>query len=653
MITLTRGIEQGVEFFVGYQLLFVMMLLCFSGLTSGLLFQWITNRYLFVDQSHMAVAYVGESMGCLFGGLVSILFVYLGMNQFTSILICAMCLMIMVYYRIEPDEQKINFTTILSTGFLLVFIGLLFMSKPLDHEMIRWKHPHLLLSYDSPYSRITVTKDHDQFTVFENDILSYENEGSSAEILVHLSALQATSFNRVLITGGGIYGILNEVMKYNPTHVDMLEVNQVLRHNITHTLINPTDLQAWIHKNVLTIDETDPRRFLKKDRSFDLIIGDMPEPSTAHANRFYTLEYFELCKQHLSHHGIFAFSLSSDEYFWNPFLASRNASIYWAIKSVFHHVLVLPGMKNIFIASNSPLSSNPKILIDQFIDKKINARFISPAFIEYTYDHYKMTEIENQLNAALIKPNTDIHPVGYPLSIMVWLVKFFPQLVQFHGFFLMNGSWNINMTILLLIFLACMLIFARIIKKSPYRSLLLVFLAGLMGMIWEGLLILYYQITQGILFQNIGLLLTAFMIGLGFGAWAFYKILYLKNRAICDSMIARCLFIGIGLQGLIMVGMIQLNYSANLLGIMILLLSSGCFVSGIFVYSSRIEEQVSHITITTNNNRAILMSKLYAMDLLGGCVGTILGSLILIPFLGFTWSVGLLSVIAFLSICFI
>ena len=64
---------------------------------------------------------------------------------------------------------------------------------------------------DSPYGRITVTRQYNQISVFENDALAFETEGTDAEYFSLLAALQHPNPQNVLILGGGIEGIVREI----------------------------------------------------------------------------------------------------------------------------------------------------------------------------------------------------------------------------------------------------------------------------------------------------------------------------------------------------------------------------------------------------------------------------------------------------------
>jgi len=86
-----------------------------------------------------------------------------------------------------------------------------------------------------------------------------------------------------------------------------------------------------------------------------------------------------------------------------------------------------------------------------------------------------------------------------------------------------------------------------------------------------------------------------------------------------------------------------MNISAGLFRISCLLAATGFLVAGIFAYASlrKIEDQKN------------IISSLYSADLIGGCLGSFIGSLILIPLAGMdvtTWGMMLLAVFSILLV---
>jgi len=174
------------------------------------------------------------------------------------------------------------------------------------------------------------------------------------------------------------------------------------------------------------------------------------------------------------------------------------------------------------------------------------------------------------------------------------------------------------------------------------RRAMLVAAAGFTGMVLETILILYYQVKHGVLYQDIGLLLMSFMAGLALGAM-------IINRAMARPIANRMLPQWYGISLLIgfcflcaLIGMgVTMSISAGLVEISCFLAVTGFLVAGIFAYASLHE----------NDDQKNVISSLYSADLIGGCLGILLGSLILIPLAGMdvtTWGVLLLAAFSIL-----
>jgi spermidine synthase len=215
--------------------------------------------------------------------------------------------------------------------------------------MTGWNHPGLIGSVDTPYGRVTLRQEAGQLSVFENDALSYETQGTDAELFVRIAALQLENPARVLILGGGISGILNEIRQHHPQQVDCVELNRRSFDAVLPHL--PQEMQRGMQGSGIRLLFADPRTFLRQAaEQFDLILVGMPEPASGQTNRFYTREFFGLCAAKLAPGGVLPFRLHSAENYWSPLLAYRSASIYRALADALPHVVVVPGSTNIFLA---------------------------------------------------------------------------------------------------------------------------------------------------------------------------------------------------------------------------------------------------------------------------------------------------------------
>ena len=157
-------------------------------------------------------------------------------------------------------------------------------------------------------------------------------------------------------------------------------------------------------------------------------------------------------------------------------------------------------------------------------------------------------------------------------------------------------------------------------------------------MVFETLLILHYQVKSGVLFQNIGILLMLFMLGLAVGAFAADRVanVYPNQDMTNRKWYGRSLLLGFGILNLVFMGLLRLSYNSDIYVIGVFLFLTGFFVSGVFAYAS----------LLSVTDRITVVSPLYAADLIGGCVGSLLGSLAIIPFLGMDQAALIMAVLS-------
>ena len=590
-----------------------------AGILSGILFQFTAKLYVAKGKT-VAIAYAIESLGGLVGGLTSTVFLMWGMQNLSIAFTCAFASVITPLVFLKPMKRSpLQWTAIVFAGVILL---LTWKASPIDHLMVAWNHPNLLESKDSPYGRITVAQAYGQISVFENDALAFDTEGTEAEYFTHLSTLQHANPEQVLILGGGIEGIVGEMQKYKPKRIDYVELNPVMLGLVMRHL--PDDIQKSLREPNVRITLADPRRFLKDSRRYDLILVGMPEPTSGQANRFYTKEFFELCAAKLNPGGILAFRLRSAENIWTLPLTQRTVSICHALKTVFPEILFFPGQTNIVTASREPLPRTPEIMSRRLQERRIATRLISQNYIRYLFTNDRFAEIRNLLRKDSAPANTDIRPVCYQYALTIWLSKFFPS-VALIDFSSLPDKVAARPALPLLLWTSLPLLFLLSRFVPSCRRVLLVAAAGFLGMILETILILYYQVKYGVLYQDIGLLLTSFMAGLALGAMSIDRLMAkYANRPRLVKWYGVALLVGFCFLCVVTATRITMSAATGLLQTSWLLTVTGLLVSGIFAYASlyQIKDQRS------------VISPLYAADLLGGSAGSLLGSLVLIPVLG-------------------
>jgi len=580
------------------------------GVILGVLFRWTARIYISEGKS-LAGAYAVESTGGLAGGLCATLFLKFGFQNFVIALICALVAVGASF--LDFGGRTIGRLRAVSVIVAAGLIILVWKAPYTDRLMTSWTHPNLVETQDSPYSRVTVTYSDGQVSVFENDSLLFDTESTHSEEFVQLAALQHPNPSRVLVLGGGIEGTLYEILKHSPRQVDYVELNPALLHVVPKNL--PLNIQKSLRaENVRTI-EADPRRFLERALTYDLILVGMREPSSGEANRFYTREFFQQCRAKLNKDGILAFSLQSSENIWTPQLTRRMTSIYRAVRSAFPEVIFIPGSTNVVIGSMDPLAPNPEILAARLEDRKIKTRIVSANYLRYLYTNDRFGEVSRALQSGTAPVNTDVRPICYQYTIMIWLSKFLPSagfwdfsIAEFGN--MRGAAWLVALSLPALLF-----------SRAGWRvrRALLMAVAGFAGMTLETVLLLYFQTKSGILYQDIGILLTGFMAGLALGAFGVAKIYARPPKAFGAAL----LFGFVALSGSIGWS-IENGAGAGLPAISGFLFASGFLVSGIFAYAGLHERD--------DQTRAV--TPLYSADLIGGSIGSVIATLVLAPMAG-------------------
>jgi len=596
------------------QIAAIALVLAPAGLLLGFLFVQAAREYVTRGGS-FAGAYGLESLGGVLGGLASTFVLAGHVPAFATAILCS-CVTFAVGLSVSLRSRSMRLLFGLGT---LTSLGMLIVAgSHLDRATLRWQFPGLLDSRDSPYGRLTLTERGGQIVLFENGALSFETQATTPEELAHLALLQHEAPKRILLLGGGASGILREILKHQPEQIDYVELDASLIDLARRYM--PHEIRSSMAAPSVHLIISDGRKFLRKtSQGYDVILVDMPEPTSGQANRYYTREFFEECARKLQPGGLVAFRLPSAEQYWTAGLARRNTSIYQAMKSSFPHIIVLPGSANVFLASREPLARDSRIFLNRYIARHIEARLVRPPYIHYLYTNDRFAEIERILIQTEAPTNSDIRPICYQLTLVVWISRFYRAVADFQAAF---GAWIWGF--LLLLGLLVWILRRRVVAAK----LALVAMAGFAGMVIEFAVLLRFQTASGILFRDIGLLLAGFMAGLAVSP-VVGRLATRMRKGGFALVLFFALFCSVSALLFHWDGMRSIAVAAGWL------LVTGCGVGAVFCYA----------TEKTEGKGAML----YAADLLGGSFGALVGSLILLPSLGLDISalwVGALALLA-------
>lgn len=631
-VVFTRGVRilfggvPGAYLPFGRQLLALALCLVPVSLLLGLLFQWTARRLIATGRSP-ASAYALESAGGLLGGLLATLLPAAGLQNWGAALLCGIA-------AIAAAWRGSGARRAAAAAGLLLALALSIAATVFDRGMTRWNHPDLLATRDTPYGRVTVAGTLGQIAVFENDALASESEGTSAEEFVQLATIQRDTVDRVLVLGGAAQGLVAELLRRRPARVDDVELDAGLLALVAPRL--PETQRRALADPRVHLAFADPRRFIDRAGAYDLILVGLPEPESGRTNRFYTREFFAACAAHLAPDGVLALRLKGAENLWTPVLARRTASIHRALREVFPATVVLPGTTNLLLASRAPLERDPAVLGGRLPARDSGTRLVTPAYVRYLYTNDRFAEIERRLADTPALANRDARPICYQTTMMLWLSRFFPDLARLdlpeaNVATLARAPWAWATAV------ALGLAFLLARRRATLRRMLLAATAGGAGMLLESALLLDYQTRSGVLYQDLGVLLMAFMGGLALGAPALERLM---RRTGNGRLIGALTFGALAALGLACAALLHAGAGGGLTGSAALLVACGFLVSAAFAFA----------VLRGAPDGGSVIGPVYAADLLGGCAGALVAGLVAIPVLGLPATAALAATLALVAL---
>ena len=551
--------------------------------------------------------YQMESLGSAAGGLVVYLFLipYFSNWQAAAVVI----LLISLAIALVSSSWKTR-----ATGFFVCLLALSLWLFDFPSQKVTWQPFELLASRDSIYSRLQVIKSEEQYSFYSNSLLVFNYpDPQIAEDLVCFSVLQRPQAKNILLIGGGLNGSLELLLACPEVEVDYVELDPEIIELTRYYL--PQAAAVLTDPRITTYIE-DGRHFIRRtDHRYQVIISNLPEPSSAQINRFYTVEFFALVKEKLLPDGVFSFIVPSSENYISSEQAELLASLYYSLKSIFSIVRVIPGDSNIFLASEGPIDDSDEILSQRWQQTELKTVFFRPEFLRSRLNPAKKQYLMDSIR-AVERPrlNYDNHPISYFFSAVLWSKQFrgselkvLSQLNKIRTFWLFDFP--------LIILLLAMLILSLKKKVSSAIYLLPLWLMGFTTMVTEVGLILAFQSKLGFIYARISLLFTMFMFGLYLGSKLAQK---LKKTDSLKLLMA----IQAGLVLLLVLSRLALSSEIEAI-YYFLLLMMGILGGAIFSTSN----------VLLLNLRASYGLG-YALDLFGSFLGALLASSIFIPLLG-------------------
>ncbi len=569
----------------------------FITLPCGLLVGFVLPYSLYVLRSREpmypgARLYMLDNIGDVCGGALFSFILIRFVSPLQASFLASSVLLLSAFYAV-PSEKRYKSVCLLPTIIVLV---VLLCTLALEKHSLQPFEGNLVYYRESRYGRVTVHGEKEQFTLFIDGVPLYSSQNrQQAEEIIHYPLSQLDSPRSVLLIGAQS-GVMQELEKYKLAKTDYLELDpQVTLVQFRYKLLTRIPGLNVIHQ--------DGRLFLSQtDNKYDAIILNLPEPNTFQINRFYTATFFFLVSRHLRPGGIFSFTVNGyDNYLARP-QQEKISSLYKTVSQYFKELLVLPGGTVCFLGSDSQLDPDIPALL---AEKDIPTQYISNLF----YGNVTLMRQDYLKEKLLpdIRINSDTSPFLLSVMFRQWFSRFSSSPTPFY---VISG-------LLLIVYLA----------RSRLEECVL-FSTGFVTMGSESLVILVYQIFFGYVYEQIGLLVTVFLLGLLPGA-RIGEYLRFKNRNIMWLIrLDVLLVVSLTLFLFVLVYKPLVLQPAVLLGFGFLLSTlCGC-------------QFPLALSLGGNDNSAAVRT--FSADLIGAAYGTLVTTLILVPFFGIIWAVAAL-----------
>ncbi len=227
-------------------------------------------------------------------------------------------------------QQKLRNPWRVWTAMLIVLAGLTVSAWNADRAQdlmeSRLYSGEIIYSAQTPYQRLTVTRDERMIKLFINGALQFNSldEYRYHETLVHPAMMAGPRHDKVLILGGGDGMALREVLKYpdvkSVTTVDLDP--EMTRMFTSNPLLAKLNGRAF-HDPRSTVVNEDAARFLQRtDVLFDVVIIDLPDPHNLQLSRLYSRSFYQLAANRLAATGVLVSQATS------PMFARQ---AYWCI----------------------------------------------------------------------------------------------------------------------------------------------------------------------------------------------------------------------------------------------------------------------------------------------------------------------------------
>ncbi len=374
--------------------------------------------------------YALESLGSLLGGAA---FTFWAVENLTAITTAGLSLALAATaggLMLAATGRRIPAAGLAGLAGIALVTSLLAGNR-LDELLVR-RHWHtvapgheLAAHCESKYQHLAVGSRADQFSLYSDGLLAADFPDPYTYVpLAHLWMGQHPTVRRVLVLGGGVEGLLAEILRYPVSQVVCVQPDprQIA---IVEPFLPAADRAALGDPRVV-VHHGDGRHFIKRQRDhFDLVIAPLPEPTSAQRARFYTHEFYGELRAAMTDRSVLCLRVAAAPGELSPLAAQYLASIRATLSSHFPELAIGWGNPAHILAATVPglVSTDPGELERRYVDRGVQADSFHPAWFAGTtdwLDPIKMRRRADQLDRVKkVEISTDLAPVVYVQRLLL------------------------------------------------------------------------------------------------------------------------------------------------------------------------------------------------------------------------------------------
>jgi spermidine synthase len=467
--------------------------------------------------------YIFDSLGSAAGGLLFSWFAIQYLTPLEASFLAAAVLIAGCGIFLETKMQQK-----LSAAFLaLIFVLFFFVSGSIEKwsDKIQWKNYNAVVDLDSRFGNIIVTENRGEHTLFFDGMPQFSTPlPDTYETDAVLPILFVNRPKDILLIGGGLSGMLNQWRDIDLKSISYVQIDPLIT-AVEKKVMAPAEM---FFDPRLKTHFTDGRGFLRRKNidgcesgCFDVIIVLAGDPTTAAANRYYTEEFFRDAKRKLRGDGVIFFGVFEPTNYLSAEVKNLLGTVYATLGRVFEHIIVLP-LDNYYFAASAgtgSLTDDLEVLRSRIDERGWHAPALSSQVL-YGIFPERIEDVRDAVSEAAVNAKTlnlDKYPVAYYAGLILWAERSGEEAAGFLKLLTKARLWHG------LVFMTAVLLFSFLGKKKyavQISSAWALAAVGFASIVYEIVLLIWYQVKVGLLFYRLGIIITAFMVGLSAGAYA-------------------------------------------------------------------------------------------------------------------------------------